>query len=311
MRKPMRITLRCLLLLALTAAGCEGTPGSAGPDLGGGGNNDGPGGSDGPRFDTPSGTVAAIELRTPYGVLAELNASFYAEEQPGFHREVQRIGACRLLSFKPAQCDTFCMGVCVERNVCKPYPARLSAGALSFSGMKVQVTLHPKYQNYYYAEPPVLEDLFNAGDPVGVSAAGGEFGAFSLSAPGVATLETSSVQNHEIRLEDGSDYTFSWTPSGDPRARLRLTLNANNRGHGAPYEGILECDAPDTGSLTIAKELIVPFPDTYRWEICAGRDCPLSSALRYTQKEGQAGSRKVALTVGSRRAFWVLHRPPK
>lgn len=305
----MRLSLRSIALVTLSAlAACDGAPaGSGSPDLGG----SIPDGGEAPSFSSPAGSVSAIEMRTVYGLVNELTASFFTDEQPSFHREVQRIGSCRLLSFVPAQCDVFCIGVCVERNVCKPYPSRIAAGPLVFSGMKVPVTLTPKQSNYYYADPLVKGDLFDQGNPVGVSATGGDFGAFSLTTAGVATLETDSVVNDEIRLEDTANYTFTWKPSGDPRARLRLTLNANNRGHGAPYEGIIECDAPDSGSLTIDKGLIVPFPDTYRWEICAGRDCPLSSALRYTETEGMAGARKVTLTVGSRRSFFVLHRPPR
>lgn len=302
----MRTSLFGLVLFALSAAaGCQGPAAGGDPDLG-----PIPDGGLEPRFPTPAGSVQALEARAPYGSISDLNAAFYAEEQPGFHREVQRIGACRLLTFQPAQCDAFCVGVCVEKGVCKPYPARISAGALRFSGLKMPVTLQPRSQNIYYGDTPMNAELFGAGDVISVETAGADFAGFRLTTPGVATLETRSVSNDEIRLEDGADYTFTWTPS-DARARLRLTLNSNNRSHGQPYEGIIECDAPDTGSLTIAKELIAPFPDTYRWEICASRDCPFSSALRYTQAEGTVGGRKVTFTVGSQRIFWVLHRPPR
>lgn len=67
-----------------------------------------------------------------------------------------------------------------------------------------------------------------------------------------------------------------------PGSRLRLTLNANNRGHGAPYQGIIECDIDDArGEVTIAKSLIVAFQSTHRWEICVGNDCPPSTVARY------------------------------
>lgn len=306
----MRTSICGIVLFAFsTAVGCQDPGPGQGmigdPDLGGIPIDNTP------HFAPTAGSVTAVEVRAPSATFNELSASFYAEEQPGFHREVQRIGSCRLLSFQSAQCDSFCVGVCVEKNVCKPFPARLSAGALGFSGMKVPVTLKPQMQNFYYADPAVTGDLFGAGDTIGVEAAGADFAGFRLTTAGVATLETSSVVNDEIRLEDGADYTFSWTPSGDPRARVRLTLNSANRSHGQPYEGIIECDGPDTGRLTLPKELITPFPDTYRWEICVGRDCPLSSALRYTRTEGTAGGRKVSLTVGNQQSFWVLHRPPR
>ena len=303
----MRKLAGSIVLFALTAAaGCSDPSGAGPPDFAGL-----PEGDPDPSFSTAAGSIAAIEAQGPSGLTSEIGAAFHTEEQPGFHREVQRIGACRLLRFEPAQCDAFCIGVCVETNVCKPYPARVSAGTLRYSGMKIPLTLQPRFQNYYAPELPPTADLFDIGDPVSVEGSGADFAAFQLTTPGVAKLETSALVNDEIRIEDGADYAFTWKPSGDPRARMRLTLNSRNRSHGLPYEGIIECDAPDTGSLIIAKELIAPFPDTFRWEICSGRDCPLSTALRYTRADGTAGPRKVSLTVGNQRIFWVLHRPPR
>lgn len=307
----MKTILCSAALLALAAVGCGGSAGPGEPDLGGSPDAGHPdGGSGAPGFSNPPGSVYAVEARMPYGEVNELTALFYGEEPLSFHREVNRIGDCRLLTFTPAQCDVFCTGVCTDTNVCKQFPTRLSAGSLRFTGIKTPVTVTPNFANYYFADPQVKGDLFGAGDAVTVTATGAEFASFSLTGAGVPTLNTAAVVNDEIKLDDSADYRFTWTPSGDPRARMRLTLNANNRGHGAPYEAILECDAADTGTLTVAKELIKPFPDTYRWEICAGRDCPFSSALLYRQVEGEAGKRKVTLTVGSRRAFWVLHRAP-
>ena len=304
-------TIFCsVALLAFTAAtGCGGTGGAPGPgDLPDGWSSDGNLGA--PGFTKAPGSVFAVESRFPHARVNDLGGSFFTDEPVSFHREVQRSGDCRLLTFKSARCDTFCQGVCVDTNVCKPFPTRLSAGPLSFSGIKTPVTVPPNTANYYVPDPPVSGDLFDAGATVTVKAAGAEFKAFSLTGNGVPALETTALVNDEIKLDDNSDYRFTWTPSGNPQARLWLTLNANNLGHGAPYEGIIECDAADTGSLTIAKELIKPFPDTFRWEICAGRDCPLSSALLYTQTQGLADGRKVTLTVGSRRSFFVLHRAP-
>lgn len=294
------------LFSLIAAAGCSDSPGADNPDFGGL-----PEGDPAPHFSTPAGSILAIEAQNPSGLVDELSAAFYSEEQPGYHREVQRIGACRLMRFEPAQCDQFCVGVCIEKDVCKPYPARLSAGTLRYSGMKVPMTLQPRFQNYYATETSLTADLFDIGDPVSVEGSGADFSAFNLTAFGVAKFETSALDNDELRLENGADYTFTWKASADPRARMRLTLNSRNRSHGLPYEGIIECDTPDTGHLTIAKELITPFPETFRWEICSGRDCPLSSALRYTQVDGTAGPRKVSLTVGSQRIFWVLHQPPR
>lgn len=48
--------------------------------------------------------------------------------------------------------------------------------------------------------------------------------------------------------------------------RVRLTLNTNNGGHGAPYYGIIECDVPDAdGQVTVAASLIDQFPEVSPW----------------------------------------------
>lgn len=312
-------TAALLLGLLLCGAGCTG----AGPDQdaaplpdGGGGDGALPdlrqsdGGSD-PVFPRAAGTVLAIEARTPYGQLDEVRATLYDAEQPGFHKEAMRRGDCRLLTYQPALCNTPCNGVCVEPDVCRPFPARLSAGTITIGGLKVAVSLTPQFGNDYYLPTPLKDDLFDAGMAISAEAKGAAFPAFRVTSAGVATLDATAVVNDEIRLLDDADYAFTWAPGGDPQARLRLTLNANNRGHGAPYAAILECDAEDRGSLTISKELIAAFPSTYRWEICAGSDCPFSSALRYRRGVTTAGTRTVELIAGSRRSFWVLHRPPR
>ena len=314
------------LLLVIAAGGCAagetggpdlGDPGDGGgaePDLAsadpgdGGGGDPGDGGGGEPLFPTAAGTVLVVETRAPWGAAGEVTASFFAGEEVRFQREAQRAGACRLLLFQPAPCDEPCSGVCVDVNVCEPFPSRISAGRLALSGLKTALVLDPMFANFYFADPPPPADLFDPGAAVSVTTSGGDFGAARVEAVGVAPLEVTSLQNDEIRIDDGSDFTFRWKPGADPKARVRLTLNANNRGHGAPFMGIIECDSDDSGSVTISRDLITAFPDTFRWEICAGSDCPLSYALRYTRGEVRIGKRTAALVVGSRRSFWVRHR---
>jgi hypothetical protein len=277
-----------------------------GPDLGGG-----DGGGPGPIFDDPHGTVTVAQIQAPYGSFGSATASFFKEPPPQFQKEVMRAGACRLLTFKPAFCSTPCSGVCVDTDVCRPFPERVSAGTLVLSGLKVPLTLMPDNYNAYYARSRLPADLFSAGAELKVSASGAAFAAFTAATAGVEPLRTDAIVRDEITLRDDADYTFTWTPGSDPQARVRLVLNGNNRGHGQPYEAILECDAPDmTGRLTIARALIAAFPQTFRWEICAGRDCPPSQVRRYRRGMVQAPSGRVAFDAVSERLFYVLHNPP-
>lgn len=305
-------TMLCAAPFACTPSPTGGDPDllTPAPD---GGNDPGadlrpPG--DGPIFDDLVSGVEVLRATGPYNAFARAYASFYKAGAAGFHREVMRKGACRLLTFKPAFCDNPCQGICVDTNQCRPFPERVSAGNLTLSGLKVAVTLRPDAQNYYYNQGVLPADLFAEGAALGVSASGGTVPAFSLTTRGVAApLASASIVNHEITLKDGADYAFSWTPGADPDARVRVTLNANNRGHGMPYEGIIECDAPDAaGAVTIDKDLITAFPQTFRWEICAGRDCPLSSARRYRRAATGGG---VTFSAVAERLFFVLHNPPQ
>lgn len=288
----------------LAAADLGGADGRApgGPDLSGG---------SGPNFDRAAGTIEALEVSSPQGFNgARVEARFLPAPEEVFQQEVARVGACRLLLFKPALCEAPCIGVCVDTNVCRPFQARISAGTVTLRGLKVPVVMKPQAQNYYYADPAPPADLFDAGAAVTAEVTGGAFAGFSVASAGVAPIAARSPVNDQIDLADGADYLFRWTPAGPAGARVRLTLNANNRGHGAPYAGILECDTEDTGEVTIARQLIAAFPATSRWEICAGSDCPLSWIMRYRRGATTAGGRSAALVVGSRREFFVVH-PPK
>jgi hypothetical protein len=115
--------------------------------------------------------------------------------------------------------------------------------------------------------------------------------------------------NDELPLADGADATVTWTPvdPDDPALRVRLVLNANNQGHGLPYESVIECDAADVGALVVPAAMIDAFPTTERWEACAGSDCPLSTLTRYRKASVDVAGAPVDLAVGSQIMLWVIH----
>lgn len=284
-------------------SGCA--PGGAAPDLS---EPSGPT-PDEPAFGAVAGLVRAVAVQRPYGNWNEVSARFYRGGQPQFHREAKRAGSCRLLSFRLALCNDYCSGVCVDTDVCRPFPSRNSAGPVTLSGLSRPTTLLPGDGNYYTQMEVLPGELFTPGAAITAEASGGDFPGFRLSTASVAAFQPSSIVNDEITLKNETDFTFTWTPSGDPSARVRLTLNSTNEGHGLPFEGIIECDAPDrAGSLTIAKELIADFPSTQRWDGCVRIDCPMSSALRYRVAASSTEAGRIELRVGSEKALWVLHK---
>ncbi len=266
----------------------------------------------GPRFDDGLHGQLTFGARvTPYGAVGVAGGEIYKAPRPRFQREVARQGDCRLLSYKPAFCDR-CDGVCVADGVCEPFGVRISAGVIDVTG--TQPTLRMTTNPYLMYEPavPVTPNVVPDAAQVRVTASGGEFAAFSVTTSGVSALKTGSLVNFEIALKDSEDFTFRFTPEAVPGSRLRLSLNANNRGHGAPYQGIIECDVDDArGEVIIARSLIAAFPSTYRWEICAGSDCPLSTVTRYRRAIAETKTGAVAVDATSAIHFFVLHNPPK
>ncbi len=248
-----------------------------------------------PPQDYPSGLVRAV---------------FYDGRPARWHREVMRSGACVLKRYTPALCQPACAdGLCVDTNVCEPWPRAVDAGRLTISGLAVAVRIAPM-SGQYYPDGPLPVELFADDATVGASLVGSaDFPPVELTTTGVPPLIVSLPQR-KLVLDHGADFTMRWTPSGGP-SRIRLTLNSNNQGHGAPYLGIIECEADDAaGEITIAAALIDGFPETRAWTVCAGSDCPPSTIRRYHRATIAVGDHDVALEVASEVAFGVDHFLP-
>ena len=321
----MRDLLLSLLALTLVAA-CDGATATR-PDGGADADTDADAGltpdADATDSDTPF-TVGGLRIMEASGAtwlqswirgaFLEDGAEPWHLEWPAnypqlhWHREVLAEGDCRLLAYVPAFC-TNCAGVCVDTEVCQPYPTFGSVGTLTVTGLSVPVTLEPDYWLRYLHHEALPVDLFTPGDVITATAAGAGIPAFELTATGVWAIDSSDIVDDQITLTDGADAELTWTPE-DPGSRVRLSLNANNAGHGQPFEAILRCDVPDeAGRITVPAALIQAFPATQRWEACEGADCPASSLLRYRRAVAPVPGGEVELVVGSDRLFWVVHTP--
>lgn len=305
MRAHLLSIMLCLVGGACPAlSGCAPSQGADAPDLA---DPSGPT-PDEPAFNELAGLVRAVAVQRPYGNWNEVSARFYRGGEPRFHTEAKRAGNCRLLSFRVALCNDFCNGVCVDTDVCRPFPSRSSAGPVSVRGISRPTTLSPGDGNYYTLMDIIPGELFTTGAAVTAEASGADFPGFRLSTASVVPFQSDAIVSDEITLKNETDFTFTWTPSPDPAARVRLTLNSTNKGHGLPYEGIIECDVPDrAGSLTIKKELIAAFPATQRWDGCVRIDCPMSSVLRYRTAASTTEAGRIELRAGSEKMLWVLH----
>ncbi len=304
----MRLASVLTSTTALFAIACSGGGSSDSPDAGpprDAGNPD-------PIFETSRGTIRVAEGvyvseeegPRPFG---RLSGAIATAAPVSFHTETMREGNCRLLTFQVAQCDPYCDGICVDTDECVPWPTYVSAGRIDFEGLASSVALVPEPPINYYnpTSYPIPEDLFDACDAITATAAGGDVPAFEVTAFGVDDLSP-DVTGVNITLDDEDDFTLTWEPSGC-ESRVRLTLNAPNEAHGLPYTAIIECDGPDTGSLTVPRSLIEAFPPTSGQAICVLIDCPLSTFTRYTRGTASIGADEVELVVASELQFGVIH----
>lgn len=301
-----RVTL-ALAIAALTAAAC-GDPSASAVDAGPDG-----GGPDGGAGGPVVGTVRIVEDRwiNPEDGSASASGQLlgFVLDRPAlaWHQEEAHVGACTLLRYTPALCDPPCTdGVCLRPDTCAALPAFRSAGRMTVTGLTAPVTVDGP-DGYYTPMTQLPDELFADAAAVQVTLAGAAVPGFTLATTGVPALV--AAIGTKVTLLPHQDHTVTWTPAGGD-ARVRLTINANNRGHGAPYAAIIDCDVADaTGQVTIAAALIDAFPATSAWTVCAGSDCPPSTLRRYHRATTAIAGGDAELIVGSQLSFGVEHAP--
>lgn len=310
MRHPL---LRTGLLGVLAACGSDGSAADAGADACICDALNLPDGGSGREV---VGTIRLLEERTVYdnngtpreNRYATAQAYYVVDRPPRWHRDVARAGDCVLRRYTPSLCTPECTnGLCVETDVCEPFTQFQSAGPLTVAGLRVPLTMQG-VDGYYYNQDPLPEELF--ADAAGITAtlAGAAYPAHTIATEGVPAI-VAAITAGKITLVPGQDHTLRWTPAAGT-ARVRVTLNANNRGHGMPYLGIIECDSADAaGEVTIAAALVDGFPATQAWTVCAGTDCPMSTIRRYHRGATDLGAAEAELIVGSQFNFGVDHTP--
>ncbi|HUQ04620.1 MAG TPA: hypothetical protein VM261_19100 [Kofleriaceae bacterium] len=238
----------------------------------------------------------------------QIGARFYDGREPSYHREAMRSGDCALKTYENASCTPACTtGVCVDTNVCEPFPTYVSAGRLTLTGLRTAVQIDPM-QNWYYPTSQLPNELFADDATVTASLAGATLPAMSITTQGVRPIAPAITGGKlVVDYPATADTVVTWTPSGGDE-RVKLTLNANNRGHGQPYVAIVECDVADAaGRIAIAPAIMNAFPETDAWYICAGTDCPPSRLTRYRRGATLVGEREVDLLVQSTFTFGIEH----
>ena len=257
--------------LTLACSGNDSTSGAAG---GAGGSPDG-GAPDASPGD-PNVLAGTFQVR----LVAPIPAMDGQPETPGYAAVLGKVydgptpgqivwekgtkaGDCQLLTPRVPFCSTPCGGsaVCVEDETCQPYPTAHTVGTVTAKGLKTEsgateISMEPVANNYQTpAGVKLLYPPFAEGDDVIFSAAGGDYGAFSVQSKGISPLE---LTNASITIEPDKPITLTFNPPSIPgQTTIRAKLDISHHGG---TKGVIECEAPDTGSLELSagilKELV-------------------------------------------------------
>jgi hypothetical protein len=252
----------------------------------------------------------ARDLFHPSAAYARIEGLVQDGPDPQLYAVSTEAGGCRYLKGGIGSCDPACAAgeLCTIDGVCAPYPLGVSGGALTVRGLGDPIEIAPEdwNQGVYVGPANLPADLFDSTDVIGAELAGGDFPAVALGAKGVDPLDAALVDTG-FEMLDGQDAEISWTPGADPEACVRVVINGPNAIHGAPLADVIECEGPDTGSLTIPQALVEEFPHGTTPLVTEGYDWPHSELTRYTRSSADAAQGPARLVVRSTEYFLTSH----
>jgi len=232
-----------------SSAGGAGTSGGADAS---GGEGAGGGSTDGTACDSDDRLGGFIVQYTESSTM--VGGSVYDAVTPMLvWEETAREGDCAIQRRPTLFCDPQCITpqTCGRDGVCIASPEKQSVGTVSLSGLSAAVEIVPdEVTNNYYFLGSIPDPGLTPSSTIGLTAAGGYFPAFELSAPGIEAL---SVTTSALTVSGDAPVTVEWTPAADPVGRVRVILNLSSHGTDTIQ---LECDVADTGSVEIPASLL-------------------------------------------------------
>jgi hypothetical protein len=193
-----------------------------------------------PDFSVPAGAIR-VTTWFPSGE-TELVASFANAPALRFHREAERIGQCRLMTYEPSSCTPTCAGTdaCIDEQ-CRAHPVRIDRGPIDWEWPGGRQTVSPSEILSYHA----IGATSQPGDVI-VRVDG-----LTLSAPnGDAPAPDGDWAAAAAARAAASDISVRWT-NPSPGARIRLHMTDCTGSHGGFAAAEIECEGPDTGSLVL------------------------------------------------------------
>jgi hypothetical protein len=224
-------------------AGTAGTVGAAGSANAGTGGDGGVLGvpSAEPDFEVPAGV---IRVTTWFSLgETELTAVFADAPPLRFHREVERIGQCRLMEpHAPSTCTPACSGsdACIEAQ-CRPYPTRVDRGPIEWTWPDGQQTVSATDLDGYHG----VGEAHEPGEVVV------QVDGLTLRAPSDhATAPDTDWDAALAARAAGADVGLRWTNPIES-ARIRLHMTDCTGSHGGLAAAEIECEGPDTGVMLL------------------------------------------------------------
>lgn len=267
--KPTATTLATLALSAvvvLSNLACSGSNGAGGGSASGGGTSSG--GGSGSGGGTSSGTkdLGGFTVRIN-PALPGTDAGYVTVQGKVYDGPVPSLvqwetagtsGDCSLIKPKTPLCSPGCTGgaVCVATNTCLANPTLKSVGAASVSGVKTSTgatmfNLMESSKNYLEGALELPMPAFAEGGAISITAAGNELPGFTLAAKGVAELY---LNNATIPVKSGMPIALTW-PAAQASTGSKVHVELDISHHGGT-KGKIVCDANDTGSVTLAANLV-------------------------------------------------------
>jgi hypothetical protein len=171
-------------------------------------------------------------------------------------------GDCAVWRSPELFCDPACdvSTTCAQDGSCVPLPVRLSAGAVTITGLAAAVDMPPREPDFFYTNPGTLPHPgFAPGADIQLAASGSDdVAAFALAGRGVEPLAGAP---DELVVAEGEPLAIGWREPDDDDAGARALVLLDFAQHGGPHI-FIECDVPDTGAASVPAELVQELLDS-------------------------------------------------